>query len=386
MSRMVLMRRLVALMSVVVALAGAASAQTLKIGIIAPMSGPAAPWGVAMAQGAKIFAARYNAAGGLDVGGTKYQLQIVPYDDFYSTPGAVAAYNRLVYEDNVKYLVVAAGISTMAIKQKAHDDKVAVITAGYIAEELDPNATYMYRMWGPPADFFPPLIDWLRDHRSERRVVIVNPNDETSRQNAELVESLYKKDGFQVLSNELYERSLKDFLPLLTKVIGLKPDVIDLGATAPATAALLVRQAREFGYQGLLFISGSTAWREVLSGAGAAYSEGVINVLGADPDSQAYKDFASEYQKAIGQEPNEVLAPYADGVNFMIKSIAASGSATDTTRFEAGFFKAAPFETIQGERVGITGKAKYGIDHQVAATRYIGVIKGGTAVVVGKIQ
>jgi branched-chain amino acid transport system substrate-binding protein len=377
---------LTALLAMALGIAPASHAQTLKIGIVGPMTGPAAPWGIALAEGAKILAARYNAEGGLDVGGTKHPVEMIIYDDFYSTPGAVAAYNRLVYEDGVKYMVVIAGISTMAVKQKAADDKVVVMTAGYIAEELDPNSHYMYRMWGPPADFFPPLIKWLHDNRPERRVVILNPNDETSRQNADLAEKLYKQGGYEVLANQLYERSLKDFLPLLTKVLALKPDMLDLGATAPQTAAVLVRQARDFGFKGLIVDSGSTAWNEIIQGAGAKDAEGVINVFGADPANENYRKFAEQYRKAIGQEPNDVLAPYSDGIDFLLQSIAASGSITDTSKFEAGFFKAAPFTTIQGEKVGITGEKEYGINHQVAETRYVGVIKNGKIVVLGKIH
>jgi branched-chain amino acid transport system substrate-binding protein len=45
------------------------SAETLKIGIIAPMTGAGAPRGIAMAEGAKRLASSYNAEDGVDVGG-----------------------------------------------------------------------------------------------------------------------------------------------------------------------------------------------------------------------------------------------------------------------------------------------------------------------------
>lgn len=139
-------------------LAGA-GAETLKIGVIAPLSGPGAPWGMAMAEGAKILASTYNDEGGIDVGGTKYQIQVIAYDDEYKSPEAIAVYNRLVYQDGVKYLAIAAGSSTMAVKQYLEDDKIVGMTAGFVANELDPNSRYMYRMWGIPADYYPPLYD-----------------------------------------------------------------------------------------------------------------------------------------------------------------------------------------------------------------------------------
>jgi branched-chain amino acid transport system substrate-binding protein len=124
-----------------------AHAEDLKIGIIAPMTGPAAPWGIAMATGGKILAEQYNAQGGLEVGGKKYHLVVVAHDDHYKAADAVSAYRRLVDEDGVKYVVIAAGISTMAVRQLMQDDKVIGMTSGFVTEEIGPDAPYMYRMW-----------------------------------------------------------------------------------------------------------------------------------------------------------------------------------------------------------------------------------------------
>ena len=105
-----------------------------------------------------------------------------------------------------------------------------------------------------------------------------------------------------------------------------------------------------------------------------------------DPKNESYKKFAAEYTKRVGQEPNESLAPYSDGVNVLIRSIAASGDANDTSKFEEGFKKAMPMKSIQGETLIVDGGMKYGIDHQVLATRLVGQIKNGQLEIVGKIQ
>ena len=294
---------------------------------------------------------------------------MIAYDDEYKSPEAIADYNRLVYQDNVKYLVIAAGSSTMPVKQYLQDDKIVGMTARYVAGEIDPNSNYMYRMWGIPADYYPPLYDWLKNNSKERRAAILNPDDETARAMAALSESLMTKAGYTVLTNELYERSLKDFFPLLTKILGEKPDIIDLGSTPPATTALLVRQAREFGYKGLFFIPGSTSWKEIVITAGVDGAEGVITVLYVDPANAAYKHFVTEFKKTVGQEPNEVLAPYTDGVNVLIHAIQKSGAVNDTSRFEAGFKATLPMTSMQ-----------------VNAVRYVGIIRNGEPVIVGRIQ
>lgn len=203
---------------------------------------------------------------------------------------------------------------------------------------------------------------------------------------AALSKGLMEKSGYTVLANELYERSIKDFLPLLTKLVGVKPDIIDLGSTPPATAALLIRQAREFGYKGRFFLPGSTSWKEIVSAAGVAGAEGVITILYVDPANDAYKRFAAEFNKSVGQEPNEALAPYTDGINVLIHAIQMSGVVDDTSRFETGFEKALPMNSLQGEKMTIGGQAEYGIEHQINAVRYVGIIRNGAPVIVSRIQ
>jgi branched-chain amino acid transport system substrate-binding protein len=58
-------------MSLSVGSISAASAQTLKIGVISALTGGGAPWGIAAAQAPKIAAAEVNEKGGLEVGGKK---------------------------------------------------------------------------------------------------------------------------------------------------------------------------------------------------------------------------------------------------------------------------------------------------------------------------
>jgi branched-chain amino acid transport system substrate-binding protein len=364
---------------------GHAGAETLKIGVIGPLTGAGAPWGTAMTQAAKILAAQYNADGGLDVGGKKYPIEVIAYDDQYRPPEAVSAYNRLVNQDGVKYIALVSGASTLAVRDRMEEDHIVGLSSGYAATAIDAHTKYNFRLWGIPADFFPPLYAWLRDNLKERRIVILNPNDEAARAMGEMGAKLAKADGFDVLLNDVYERSTKDFLPLITKVMALKPEIIDLGGSAPATAALLIRQAREQGYKGRFFVP-VAAVREVVATAGKEAAEGAIMVLFVDPASQGYQRIAAEYTKAVGQAPNDNFAPYYDGINVMLHAIQKMGQINDTSKFEAGFAAALPMASVQGDMMTLGGKALYGVDHQINIVRYIAVVKNGEAAIVGKVQ
>ncbi|MDM0021807.1 ABC transporter substrate-binding protein [Variovorax saccharolyticus] len=364
----------------------AASAQTLKIGVIGALTGPGAPWGLAAQHGARILAADVNAKGGLEVSGKTYKVEVVAYDDQYKATDAVAAYQRLVKQDDVKFLILMSSPSTMALKQSIEDDKIVALTSGITPFAVDAKSKYMFRLFSNPVDYVPSFVAWLKDNVPQRRVVILNPNDEAGLDQNQLCEGLYKKAGFNVLGKELFERGQKDFQPLLTKIVGMKPDVIDLASTAPATAGILVRQTRELGYKGLFVKSSGPSPREVVAAAGKEASEGMVNLLYVDPANPGYKSIATEYKRAVGQDPNEIIVPFYDATNVLLRAIQKSGSVSDTTKVAASFSQALPMKSVQGDTLTLGGKAHSGVDHQIMTVDYIGVIKNGEPVAVGKVR
>jgi branched-chain amino acid transport system substrate-binding protein len=357
----------------------AASAQQLKIGVIAPLTGPGAPWGMAGKMAAEIAAAEVNAKGGLEVGGKKYQVGVIAYDDQYKAAEAIAAYNRLINQDGVKYMIIATSAPTMALKDNVEADKVVAMTSSYTPAAITDKTKYMFRLYSIAVDFVPPYADWIVSNLKERRMATVNPNDETGWQQAKVTEKIYKDKGFEIVGSELYERSVKDFLPLLTKVLGFKPDVIDLGSSAPPTAGLIVRSARELGYKGRFVQTGGPGWTAVVEAAGKEAAEGMVNMLYADPANKGYQRLAADYKKIVGQEPNEIIAPYYDSVTVLLRAIQKAGDVNDTEKVAAAFKQVLPMNGLQGDEMTWAHQ-------QIRTFDYVGVITNGVPVVAGKVK
>lgn len=361
-------------------------AETLKIGVISPLTGGGAPWGIAAKEATKILAEDINAAGGLGVGGKKYRIEVISYDDQYKAASSVAAYNRLVNQDGVKYVLIHTSPAAVALRQNVEDDKVVGITAASSPNAFSDKPRYMFRMLSVPTDYMPSLIGWMKDHLKQRRIAILNPNDETGFDQARITEKLLDENGFQVLRNEMYERSEKDFQPIFTKLIALNPEIIDLGSAPPATTGLMVRQARELGFKGLFVKTSGPSPKEIVAAAGKDAAEGMIVTLFADPGSQGYRRIAAAYKKEIGQEPNEMLLPCYDGMSVLLRAIQAAGDVNDTAKVSAAFAKALPMRSVQGDDLTLGGRDTIGVDHQVMTTIYIGEIKNGEPVVIGKAK
>ncbi len=362
------------------ALLAGASAETLKIGVIAPLTGAGAPHGNAMAQAAKIAASEANATGGLDVGGKKYQVDVVAYDDQYKAAEAIVAYNRLVNQDGVKYMILLSSASTLAVKDNIENDKVVALTAAFTSKLIDSETKYISRLNSIPRNYVPGLIAWLKGNLKERRVVTVNPNDETGWEQARVDEKFLKENGFTILGNELFERTQKEFQPMLTKVIGLNVEIINLGVTQPSTAGLIVRHARELGYKGIFVKTGSPGPKDIMEAAGSKEAvEGLISMAFADPSTPGFQRIAAEYKKAIDQEPNQVLAPYYDAANALLLAIRKGGDVNDTSKTANAFAQVLPMKSIQGDDLNA------GPNRHLLSPIYIEVIKDGKPVVVGKV-
>ncbi len=361
-------------------LLGGVTAQTLKIGVIAPLTGPGAPWGLAAKYSAELIADEINEKGGLNVGGKKVQIQAIAYDDQYKAAEAVAAYNRLTRQDGVKYLMVATSAPAMAVKQSIEDDKVVTITSAFAGAVIDDKSSYMFRLYSTSDNYIPAYVAWMKKNIKESRVVTVNPNDETGWAHSKNTTEQYRKNGFEVLGSELYERSTKEFAPILTKVLALKPDAIDLGTSSPATAGLIVRQARELGYKARFVQTGGAGWLEIVAAAGKEAADGLVNVLYTDTSTAGFKKLATAYEKKAGHRPNELIAPYYDGWRVLLSAIEKAGDVNDTTKVADAFKSVLPMMSVQGAEMSWGGR------QQVLTTEYVSILEDGKPVIKGTIK
>lgn len=370
------------------ALAPAAYAQdVLKIGVVGPMTGPGAQWGLAAAGGVQIAAKEVNDKGGLKVGGKTYRVEVVPYDEQYKAAVAISAMQRLVNQDGIKFVfgpVSSAG--TLAVMDIVKESKTLAFTGAYSRKALDPANPYMYRVYCVATDFAQPMVNWLKKNRQVRRVAIVNPNDETGWDSDKLLSEVYAKSGYTVVAKELYERSVRDYQPVLTKILAERPDLLDLGTAPPASAGLIVRQARELGYKGQFIKIGGSGPRQIIEGAGKAAAEGVINYIPADEQNAGYRRLAADYRKMSGNEMNPLLVNWYDGAYILMAAIQAAGTVSDTDKVRQAFPKALPHKSVLGGTIRLGGKETYGIDNQFLTPNYIGIIKDGDVVSPGTAE
>jgi branched-chain amino acid transport system substrate-binding protein len=359
----------------------ALSQETLKIGAHVTLSGPGASWGQAMKNAAELAADRVNAAGGLDVAGKKYKVEIVAYDDKYQAGEAVTVANRLVFEDKVKFMIGPTGSAPLLAVQPI-TEKAGVMTAtlGFTNKALSTDKPFSFRPVITTLEFSDHQVAWLVKNQGVRRAGGLFPNDETGQVLARDLESAYKKAGSELTLKEFYERDRVDFVPLLTRMLARGIDTIDLNGNSPGTAGLIAKQARELGFKGKIVRTGGPATAEIVGVAGKDAVEGMLVHAVLDPASQATKAYLDMYTAKYKTAPNGFSPAFYDYSNMLFEAIRKAGSVTDTKRVADELVKLKGYTGVLG-KLDWTGKANYGVDHQLAVPFYIAEIKNGAEVV-----
>ncbi len=361
-------------------------AETLKIGVVAPQTGPGAAWGLALDAGARIAASQVNAKGGLKVGDKTYQVDVITYDDQYKAAETVTAVNRLIHQDGVRFIVGPLGAaSLLAAKPITERSQILMLSNTYTVKALE-NTKYVFRVLPTSREFVPPFVAWLKKNRPAlKRVALLAPNDETGWDSQKVQEDAYKANGFDVVAKELFERKQTDFRAILTKLLGSNPDNIELDTTPPPIAGPIIRQARELGYKGQFTKFGGVNVNEIVEAAGKENTEGFLGYLGADPASKEWAWLEAEYAKIHKNRMGDFTFFFYDATKFLFEAMAKAGTTTDTTKVRDAIEKASPFDTLIGKSYW-GGKDVYGIDHQLFTPSFLVEIKDGKGVVIEKLD
>lgn len=375
----------VALLSSVFAVSSySASAQTLKLGVLATLSGAGTAWGMAMQGAAELAAEDVNSKGGLEVGGKKYKVEIVAYDDHYKAADALTAFNRMVFDDGIKFVVGPLGSApALALLPVSTENKVLTMTMAFTPKALSAEYKYSFRPVIPSDVFSNPQVKWVVDKLGVKRIGGLFPNDESGQQVGAANEAGYVAVGAKFVAKEFFERERVDFVPLLTRVLAQNIDAFELNGNSPQTAGLLVKQLRELGFKGPIIRTGGDATADLLKIAGKEATENVYVHQSINPDSASIQEYTKRFEAKFKIPLNAFSPFFYANVQMLFAAMQKSGTVTDPDKVRQAMLGLKDFDSVLG-KVNWMGEAIWKSNQQLDAPFYVAVIKGGATQVMAK--
>lgn len=380
-----LLAGVVAGLTVTTFLASAAMAQNpvLKIGALGVMSGPFAGWGGVMCQSSKTRTRMWNESGGVDIGGTTYDIEVVCVDDRADPKGAQIGAEKLISE-GIKY-IQGPNTDTTAESAKSVMEANGTINMPYAFSRSLYEQPASQSILGMVASYQvgPVIYKWLMDNKDIKSIAFVaeNNSDPINQRDQGILgaEAL----GLDIVSgSETFETGTTDFFPVMSKVLSANPDHIVLSGVSPSDVAPLIKAARELGFTGTMSTETGQDPAAIYEVAGAA-SNGFIAAGGAST-AEIRSDFMEQYiaeYTADWGEWNDVAGLFVYGPEILIQTLQAAGpeALADTEVFKAAL------ETFEGEnpflkdggKLRYVGRTDYGQPRQVSVPIVVQEIQDG---------
>ena len=350
---------------------GGAAAQTIKIGINAPLTGDIPKVGEGTKYAAEMWLEENNST--LTVGGKDYPVELVIEDNESKGESAAAVNTKLITQDEVLVIV-----GPQASKQ--------AVPAGAVANDLETPmispwstnpATTLDRPWVFRTPFLDPfqgpvVANFVKDEFGYTKAgVLYDIASDYPKGLAEFFKKGWEDIGGEVVAFESFTTGDTDFSAQLTKIKDAGAEFI----FAPQyynEVALIVQQAHELGFTGPIVGSDSWGSAELMNLCGDDCKGLFFSThYAAEGATGATKEFIDKYNAKYGYVPDDVGALTWDSMNIVKKAIQDCGSITGDIKVDRKCVRDA-MANIK-EFPGITGNMTF--DEQGDPTKCAVIVK-----------
>jgi branched-chain amino acid transport system substrate-binding protein len=326
---------------------GSARAQgaTIKIGMCAPVTGPAAESGGYAIKGAKLALEAVNKAGGI----LGKQAELIVEDDQTTNPGIVLAFSKLASQpDLVGFL---GSIRSTQVHAMAPD--VLKLGKPVMIGGTDPNLTHMGNQWlfrcRPNDNYSGRVIaDYGVSTLGKKKWAVLHSTDAFGTAGGKALTEALTKLGSTPVLDQGYANQSQDFTPVVLAIKQSGADILGSYFTFENDLGIFARQLRQLGvnipWVGSPSITNITALK--LAGPALYGTFGVADY--AEDSSDASKAFGKVYRDAVKVAPdNQSSWPY-DAINVLSAAINKAGS-TDSGRIREAILATKKFPGAEGE-------------------------------------
>ena len=336
-------------------LATSAYAETLKIGVAGPITGPNAAFGAQLQKGAEQAAADINAAGGI----MGMQIEIAVGDDVSDPKQGVSVANKFL-GDGVKFVVghFNSGV-TMPASEVYRENGMLAITPSAT------NPCVTERKFGPCGNWTeaaPDLMmfrtcgrddqqgevagNYIADNFKGKAVAIIHDKTPYGQGLADATKATANAKGVTEAIYEGVNVGDKDFSALISKMKAANVEIVYWGGLH-TEGGLIVRQMRDQGMTAVM-MSGDGITSDEFASIGGPGVEGTLMTFGPDPRKRPQAEAAVKKFRDAGFEP-EAYTLYTYAAVEILKAAIEKAGAADAAKVAEVLYSGETFKTVMGD-------------------------------------
>ena len=320
----------VLLLACMIMAAPALAKDTIKVGAILAVTGPAAFLGAPEAKTLEMMVEDINKKGGIK--GKKIELIIK--DSGASPEKALSFAKQLIEEDKVLAIIgPSTSGETMKIKSVAEEGKTILISCAAAEVIVNPVAKYVFKTPQMDRDAVIKIFQQMKFMKLTKAGVL-SSNSGFGDAGKKQIEKLAPEYGIQIVANEVYDKAATDLTAEVTKVKASGAEAIINWSIEPAQA-IVIKNARQLGFKGPIFQSHGFGNVKYAQAAGEA-AEGVIfpagRLLVADllpsdhPQKAVLMQYKKDYETKYKEEASTFGGHAYDAMTILTKAIEKAGS------------------------------------------------------------
>lgn len=231
--------------------------EPIRVGLVNPLEGECAQWGIPIVRGGQIWADEHNANGGILCGdGERHKIDYKGYTNVCYFPNEeLKAFKKAVLDDDKKFMFQTyTPACRRAIAQLVNQNNVLTSSygAGYLSAEYP---TLMGGITGAPTCYMALVAHILEKHPEIKRVALMftdNSYGHSGRAYSAAGCAPYEKQGrIKVVYNDVFDPNMTDYFPLMSAVLKEKPDAIFHSDLPAGKQAILLETGYSMKYEGI---------------------------------------------------------------------------------------------------------------------------------------
>jgi len=322
-----------------------AQGATIKIGMCAPVTGPAAESGGYAVKGARLALEAVNKAGGI----LGKQGELIVEDDQTTNPGIVLAFSKLAAQSDIVGFL--GSIRSTQVHAMAPD--VIKLGKPVMIGGTDPNLTHMGNQWlfrCRPNDSYSGRViaEYGVSTLAKKKWAVLHSTDAFGTAGGKALTEALTKLGAPPVLDQGYANQSQDFTPVVLAIKQSGADILGSYFTFENDLGIFARQLRQLGvnipWVGSPSIVNITALK--LAGPALYNTYGVADY--AEDSSEGSKAFGKIYRDAVKVAPDNQSSWTFDAINVLAQGINKAGT-TDPAKVREAILAIKKFPGAEGE-------------------------------------